>query len=64
MARKTKPPPKPSLIDSAAQQADDYIMDLCGPGKMDPEEAVVFLERVCGRCEAAIEALREEHQLE
>lgn len=47
-------------IEDAAQKADDFIMGLCEPKQMGKSSAVDFLERVIARCEAAIEALREE----
>lgn len=56
--------PQTSPRDDAVQQADDYIMSLCEPGKMNPADAVAFLGQICDRCEAAIEALREEHDLD
>lgn len=48
-------------LQRAEQLADDYLMDLCAPGKMSPVEAVDFLGRVIERCGSAIEALKEEH---
>lgn len=51
-------------IEDAAQKADDFIMELCVPKKMTPTQADEFLSRVIERCRAAIEALREENDLE
>ena len=50
--------------NDALQKADDYIMGLCTPKAMSPEEAIDFLESVIDRCRGAVEALREENDLD
>jgi len=65
MAKKSKKPKsRESLVDAALQAADNYLMDLCEPGKMDPEQAVAFLDAVIARCESAVEALKEENNMD
>jgi hypothetical protein len=63
MAKKRKTKPTPPMLEQYVQQADDYIMMLCEPEKMMPLDAITFLDRVISRCDAAIEALREENDL-
>lgn len=56
---------KPKLdLNAVLQQADDFVMALCAPEKMEPWQAKDFLGRVIDRCSAAIEALEEENNLD
>jgi hypothetical protein len=47
-------------ISEAAEQARNFIGELCGPGKMSKAEAVDFLEVVIADCEGSVDALKEE----
>ncbi len=59
MARKPN-----DVVEAAAQLADDYCMNLCAPDTMTPAQAIDFLERVVVRCESAVEALKEENDID
>jgi polyhydroxyalkanoate synthesis regulator phasin len=49
-------------IETAVQQAQAAIEELCLPGKMTPAEAKDFLERVIEQCQSSVEALIEENE--
>lgn len=51
----------PQEIERRAEQADDYIMSLCEPKDMKPEEAFDFIERVIERMQMMLNALAEEN---
>lgn len=48
-------------VDEAVDKADAFIMELCIPETMTPEQAHDFLGDVRERCRMAIEALEEEN---
>lgn len=50
-----------TTVDEATDKADDFIMKLCVPEVMTPEQAHDFLDQVAQRCRMAMEALEEEN---
>jgi hypothetical protein len=50
-------------VSQAVEAADQHIQAMCVPDKMTPQEAKDFLEGVAARCDSAVEALEEEHDL-
>lgn len=47
-------------IRKAIDEADAYVMRLCAPDRMTPEESVQFLEGLICNLESALEVLQEE----
>jgi hypothetical protein len=47
-------------VSKAIDEADAYVMRLCAPDRMTPEESVQFLERLICNLEGALEALNDE----
>lgn len=48
-------------MQSAIDQADEAVMALCTPDRMEWRDAILFLQGVSERIDGAIEALREEN---